>query len=98
MYEQMNALQAQARKLPKVIGTVAPGYLNLQPLSAELSYLPRTLSINSQGRLQGLREWQAYKDCRLKIDEFLENLSLVEFLSDHYMRARYLCACSPYCK
>ena len=39
-------------------------------------------------RLQGLREWQAYKDCRDIIDDFLEQLPLFQALADTSMRER----------
>ena len=44
-------------------------------------------------RLQGLREWQAYKDCRDVIDDFLEQLPIFQALAHTSMRER--CALLP---
>ena len=38
---------------------------------------------------QGLREWQAYKECKRTIEDFLEQLPLFQSLVHRAMRARH---------
>lgn len=38
---------------------------------------------------QALREWQAFKDCKRTIDDFLEQLPLFKMLTSKAMRTRH---------
>lgn len=38
---------------------------------------------------QGLREWQAYKECKKTIEDYLEQLPLFQMLAHKAMRPRH---------
>ncbi len=64
------------------------GWVGHTPIAA-----PITVNTQQAWHAQGLREWQAYKDCRDIIDDFLEQLPLFQALADTSMRERWDAQC-----